>query len=213
MSAVAVSDRRIAELESHLELTSLESRVLDGALLCVARWGLAKTTLDDVSRAAGCSRATVYRAFPGGKEALFDRLLRAELDRFCASIAAQLASAATLEDLLVTGITSAGSGVLDHAALQFLLQHEPAAVLPAISFHRFDEVLATARTFATPHLERWLDTSEAQRVAEWVTRVIVSYVMCPAEGVDLRDETSVRQLVRQFILPGLAPITQEHQLA
>ena len=32
---------------------------------CIARWGTAKTTLDDIAREAGCSRATIYRLFPG----------------------------------------------------------------------------------------------------------------------------------------------------
>ena len=50
------------------------ARVLDGALACVARVGLGKTTLDDVAREAGCARATVYRCFPG-KLALFSGLV------------------------------------------------------------------------------------------------------------------------------------------
>jgi len=51
-----------------------ETEVLGATVECVARWGLSKTTLDDVARAAGVSRATVYRLFPGGR----DVLVRAE---------------------------------------------------------------------------------------------------------------------------------------
>ncbi|MEA2588672.1 MAG: hypothetical protein QOH66_1599, partial [Actinomycetota bacterium] len=47
-----------------------EQRVIDAALRCIARWGIAKTTLDDIAREASCSRATIYRLFPGGKDAL-----------------------------------------------------------------------------------------------------------------------------------------------
>ena len=42
----------------------LEERICDAALTCVARWGLTKTTLEDVARQAGCGRATIYRHFP-----------------------------------------------------------------------------------------------------------------------------------------------------
>lgn len=203
MSAVALSDRPVAVASTDLEL-----RILDATTRCVARWGVAKTTLDDVAREAGCSRASVYRAFPGGKDALVQRLVQRELTEFFDRIEGRLAAAGSLEDLLVGAIVEAGTAVLDHVALQYLLQYEPEAVLPHVSFNRFDEVLAVATDFAAPHLERWLDPHQARRSAEWVTRVVVSYVMCPSPGVDFRDEGSVRQLVRQFILPGLTESAQ-----
>ncbi len=204
MSAVALSDRPAALQD----LTQLEVRVLDAATRCIARWGVAKTTLEDVGREAGCSRASVYRAFPGGKDALVQRLVHRELDRFFARIERRAAAAGSLEDLLVGGTVEAGTAVLDHVALQYLLHYEPEAILPHVSFSRFDEVLAHAADFAAPHLERWLDPEQARRAAEWVTRVVASYVMCPSVGVDLRDEDSVRQLVRHFILPGLTRYPQ-----
>ena len=43
-------------------------RVLEGAYECIARRGMAKTTVDDVAAASGISRATIYRIFPGGKD-------------------------------------------------------------------------------------------------------------------------------------------------
>src|SRR5262245_45253316 len=48
---------------------SLEDRILAATLRCLGKWGTVKTTLDDIAREAGCSRATVYRTFPGGKDA------------------------------------------------------------------------------------------------------------------------------------------------
>ncbi len=56
-----------------------DERIVDGALRCIARWGLAKTTVEDVAREAGCSRATLYRAFPGGKDAILAAVAAAEL--------------------------------------------------------------------------------------------------------------------------------------
>src|SRR5437764_8400576 len=50
-----------------------QARIVEATLRCVARWGMAKTTLDDVAREAGLSRATVYRVVPGGKENLMVR--------------------------------------------------------------------------------------------------------------------------------------------
>jgi hypothetical protein len=66
-----------------------------------------------------------------------------------------------------------------------------------------DEVLALTCAFTTPFLGRWLDQAESRRVAEWAARIVVSYLVCPAEGVDLTDTAQVRRLVRQFVLPGI----------
>jgi len=50
--------------------------VLEAALELVGRHGLAELSMDDVAAAAGVSRATLYRLFPG-KSALFGGLIRA----------------------------------------------------------------------------------------------------------------------------------------
>jgi len=50
--------------------------ILDAALELVGRQGLADLSMDDLAAAAGVSRATVYRLFPG-KSALFGAVVRA----------------------------------------------------------------------------------------------------------------------------------------
>src|SRR5690242_15800384 len=80
-------------------LPSQADRILDGALACVARVGLGKTTLDDVAREAGCARATVYRCFPG-KQALFMALLEREIDSLGARVLAAADRAESLGDAI-----------------------------------------------------------------------------------------------------------------
>ena len=46
----------------------VDLRIRDAALVCIGRFGLAKTTVDDIAREAGCSRATLYRYFDGKPE-------------------------------------------------------------------------------------------------------------------------------------------------
>ena len=181
-----------------------EERILDAALVCIARWGLAKTGLDDVAREAGVSRATVYRAFPGGKDAVVEAVARTELARFFAAVGSRLAAAPTLEDLLVAGMAEAGTRIATHGALRALVSFEPEEILPLLAFERMDRVLAVCTAFAAPHLTRFLGPDTAARVAEWATRVVVSYSSWPSVDVDLTDEDSVRRLVRQFFLPALA---------
>lgn len=183
---------------------SQEERILSAALVCIARWGLAKTGLDDVAREAGVSRATVYRTFPGGKDAVVEAMTRTELAGFFAAVHGRVAAATNLEDLLVAGLTEAGTRIAAHGALRALVSFEPEEILPLLAFDRMDRVLAVCTAFAAPHLARFLDDTTAARVAEWATRVVVSYSSWPSVDVDLTDERSVRRLVRQLFLPALA---------
>lgn len=47
----------------HLSTESKRERILEAALACIERFGVAKTTLDDVTEASGLGRMTVYRIF------------------------------------------------------------------------------------------------------------------------------------------------------
>jgi AcrR family transcriptional regulator len=180
-----------------------EQRVIDAALRCIGRWGIAKTTLDDVAREASCSRATIYRLFPGGKEALLEATAALELHRFFTGLGRRLDDAAGLEDMLVGGIVFAARSLAGHQALQFVLAYEPEVILPRVAFHHADRVLAVVTEFTAPYLARYVAPEEASRAAEWLARIVLSYTLSPAEGVDVCDEESVRRLVRSFVLPGL----------
>jgi len=177
-------------------------RLADAALRCIARQGIAKTTLDDVARAAGCSRATVYRVFPGGKDGLLSAVVDTEVARFFSALALPMGAASDLEDVLVVGMTEAARRITGHPGLSFLLEHEPEVVLPHLTFSHMDGILAVSSTFTAPFLGRWLDHEEAKRVAEWAARIVLSHLLCPADGVELTDEIRVRRLVRTFMLPG-----------
>src|SRR4051812_35705519 len=65
---------------------TLRDRILDATVACIARHGVSHTTIDDIARAAGCGRATVYRAFAGGKDAVVVAAGARELERFLAGL-------------------------------------------------------------------------------------------------------------------------------
>lgn len=191
-----------------LSADSIESRIVDGTLRCIARFGVTKTTLDDVAREVGCSRATVYRSFPGGKDALVAALVRTEIDRFFAGLSSRVDGIDDLEDFLVAGMTYAARYLAGHEALQFLLAYEPEVILPRVSFDHMNEVLDIVCTIVSPLLARFVGEEEAPRAAEWVARIVFSYTLSPGAGVDVCDEESVRGLVRDFVVPGLVQRTR-----
>ena len=199
MAATSVVDR--AE-----SLEPLEARVLDAMLECIGRWGLAKTTADDIARTAGISRATLYRVFPGGKDVALEALLRSETARFFASVAGPLERADTLEEALVIGMVGAARFLHEHVALRYLLDHEPERVLPSPTAQGAGNAYAIATAFTAPHLQPYLpepDPGAAHAAAEWVVRQFFSYALVPSPSLDLTDERHVRRFVRTYVLPAL----------
>src|SRR5437763_11801843 len=102
-----------------LRVTTADQRILAATCRCIARWGVAKTTLDDVAGEAGCSRATIYRLFPGGKDNLLTSLVQREVAALFEALGRRLDGVDDLEELVVTGITEAARRLAGHDALQF----------------------------------------------------------------------------------------------
>lgn len=187
---------------------SLEQRIIDAALACLARWGLTKTTLEDVARQAGCGRATIYRTFQGGKAELVRAVVLREAGRFRAEVEGAVLAVDDPDDLtevITAGVVAAARFLDRHEALAHLLAHEPDVVLPHVAFHRLAGLLALVGDFAVPHLDRFLgDPEAARRAAEWLARVVLTYVLNPSDQVDLTDPVAARHLLSTYVVPGFA---------
>jgi len=183
--------------------SSTRVRIVDGALGCLARQGVAKTTVDDIARAAGLSRATLYRTFPRGKEGILAAVVETEVARLFSSLAVAMGEATDLEDVLVAGMVESARRLRSHAALSYLLEHEPGAVLPHLTFAGLDHLLMVAGDLAAPFFARWLEPEQASRAAEWAVRIVLAYCSGPPAGTDLTDPGDARALVRTFVLPGI----------
>jgi AcrR family transcriptional regulator len=216
MAAFAGGDGPVAATEVAPVATServdagVDDRICAAAMRCIARRGLRKTTLDDVATEAGCSRATIYRAFPGGKDVVMAAAARREADTVLAKLALDLAAASNLDDTLTVAVHGAARALVGHAALGYVMEHEPAVVLPHLSFEGLDPLLGRAVEFLAPFLARFLDATEARRTAEWLARLVVLYTESPAP-FDLTDVGDVRRLIDLHVLPGLAAATHQEQ--
>ena len=189
--------------------SSTRVRLVDGALSCLARLGIAKTTVDDIARSAGLSRATAYRAFPRGKEGILAAVVETEVARLFSSLAVVMGEAGDLEDVLVAGMVESARWLRGHEPLTYLLEHEPAAVLPFVTFGGFDQVMRVASDLAAPFFARWLEPEQASRAAEWAVRIVMAYCSDPSPHADLCDPADTRALVRTFVLPGILALRVE----
>jgi len=184
-------------------------RILQAAYDCVARWGFSKTTIEDAARAAQVSRATLYRAFPGGRDELLAAVVAWENARFFGRLYAEVRDAATLEEVLELGLVFAHRGIRDHEVLQRVLETEPELLLGKLTVEAAGTQKMVA-AFLAPYLARaplapGVDASEA---ADFLARMALSYISAPGRW-DLTDRAQVARLVRGELLGGiLLPATR-----
>lgn len=218
-AALTEADRVAPELVRPSDgSVDLESRILDAALALVARWGVGKTALSDIAKEAGCARATVYRAFPGGKQQLFAELGLRELGSYIESIVEAVDSAEDLEDAVTRALVVAARLLADHGAAQFVLAHEPEVLMPFLGFKQVDVLYAHVAVTVAPHLERFVPSERAAWLSEWASRSFITYVFNPAEDFDLTSIDHARRLVSSFVVPAferdlvLVPTRQQPSL-
>ncbi len=182
---------------------SQRTTIVGAALRCIARHGIAKTTVDDVAGEAGVSRATIYRVFPGGKDAVLAAAYDTEMARLFSALGVQMGEAEDLTEVLVEGIAGSSRFLEEHQAISYLVAHEPEVVLRRLAFDACDELLAVASGFVAPYLARWMSMDEARRISEWGVRIVLSYLVDPVPGVRLSDPAAARHVVETFVLPGV----------
>jgi len=182
----------------------LGARMLDATITCLARYGVGKTTIDDVAREAGCSRASVYR-YHANRNALVFAAVDREIEDLTASVLDAGRAADTLEDAIVAMFMTAARWITGHDALQRALELEPEVILPSLSFEGADRLFAEATVRFAPAFSRFLSPDRASSAAEWCTRVLLAYLHPDRAPTSMTDEDAVRVLVRAHVIPAVSP--------
>jgi AcrR family transcriptional regulator len=181
--------------------------VLEAAYACVARFGFAKTTMEDVAREAGSSRATVYRLFPGGRDELFSAMVAWEMDRFFVDLAVAVRGADDFAGTVEAALVFAHREIRTHAALQKVLATEPERLLGFMTREQ-ERILVAVVAYLRPivgaeaaagRVAPDVDLDEATR---FVATMGLSLMATPGR-YDLDDPRVVHDLVRRELLGGI----------
>jgi len=181
----------------------MRERIMEATYECVARSGLAKTTVEDVARNSELSRATIYRYFPGGKDDLIQSVVAWEARRFFLRLALEVAGAGSLGELVSMILMRGQAAVEAHEVLQTVLQTEPDLLLRQLSVEG-ERVLKLIRLYLGPYLEKVSvpDAIPIEGAADYIARMILSYITAPGSW-DLADQEQVDELVKTQILGWL----------
>jgi AcrR family transcriptional regulator len=160
-------------------------RILDAAGGLFAAHGIGSVSMGDLARAAGCSRATLYRYFPD-RHALHVAFAHREARRVGQLVAREALEVADPTARLVTAVLSAVREVRARPSLSAWFDGTDAAATAELAQ-------------SSPVIEALGRTVVADpAAARWIVRVIVSLLVAPG-----RDEAEERSMVERFVVPPL----------
>ena len=168
-------------------------KILDAADELFVRHDAAAVGMNEIARAAGCSRATLYRYFEN-RDALYTAFVHRETHRVFRDRGARLDPTATPAQRLVDAILGALRLVRENPALSswFAPSQRPIGGEMA---ERSDLIRSLTEAYLTS-----LGIADVQQKARWVVRVMISLLVFPGH-----DEADERAMLEEFVLPAVTP--------
>ncbi|WP_109530814.1 TetR/AcrR family transcriptional regulator [Nocardia aurea] len=166
-------------------------QILDAAARLFVERGVANTGMGEVAKAAGCSRATLYRYFPN-RQSLRIAFVHREARRVAAAVAREVADIADPGERVVTAMTASIRLVRDDPTLIAWFTAGDAGIANEIG--QTSEVIEAIA--AGLLADAVADDSRRSRSARWAARVILSLLTAPG-----RDNDDERAMLEQFVAP------------
>jgi AcrR family transcriptional regulator len=184
-------------LASHRSEAAVD-RILDAAAELYTLREQASIGMNEIARAAGCSRATLYRYFEN-REALRTAYVHRETHRLSRAIKEEIDGIYDPRERLIASITATLRKVRDSAALAswFAITRPPIGGELA---EKSEVITALAAAFVNSLGPE--DAAIVERRARWVVRVITSLLMYPG-----KDDADERAMIEEFVVPIVAPVS------
>ena len=169
-------------------------RILDAAGTLFALRGVEAAGMHDIARAAGCSRATLYRYFEN-RDALHTAYVHRHAHAVNRRLAEQIARIADPRERLLAALTGALALVRESPALAAWFTR---TAIGAQAAEGSDVVQAMTAGFLLSADTG--DVAAAGRQARWLVRVLTSFLTVPG-----RDADEERAMLEEFVIPRMWP--------
>lgn len=174
-------------------------KIFAGVIECVERWGIEKTTLNDIAKAAGCSRQTVYNYFPNKAEVLAAALEESSRE-FMERTEQRVLQFEDAASCLLESVVFAVLNLPKEPYLKVLTGSHFSEIFAGfynseLSRERIAEVTRLCLRNSPELLEQ---ADEIGEVTKWF---MFSLIMTP--GPIARTEDELRGFLRRRMLPGL----------
>lgn len=175
-------------------------RILDAAEGLFTRQDAATVGMNEIARAAGCSRATLYRYFEN-RDVLYTAYVHRETHRLFAEIGERLAGVTDPHQRVIEGALAALHRVRETPALASWFA-STARPIGGEMAERSDVISALVQAF----LAATGDRSDVELRARWLVRVLISLLQFPG-----RDDDDERLMLERFVAPQVAGLPQAAQ--
>ncbi|OYN75128.1 TetR/AcrR family transcriptional regulator [Mycolicibacterium sphagni] len=171
-------------------------RILDAAGDLFAKHDVASVGMNDIARAAGCSRATLYRYFEN-REVLHTAYVHREAYRLHKQMSELTSGITDPRERLLAGLTTSMELVRESPALSswFATADSPIGAEMAEQSEVIQALTSGFLLSLRPD-----DPDVVHRRARWLVRVLTSLLIFP--GRDARDE---RAMLEEFVVPMMCP--------
>jgi len=177
------------------------AKILDAGFSSIERFGLGKTTMSDVARAAGLARQTLYRYFPS-KHDLIAALVLREDEKLIAEVRAAAEPHPDLRPALEAAFGTCLRFFRNHPLLTRVMTVEPQELLPFLTVEGNPVIDLGSRTMEDVLGDRLPNASPIliHRAAETCARVITSYAITPYRD----DLDEIAASLADLLCEGLA---------
>ena len=184
---------------------NLRPQIIAAATECFARYGVKKTTIDDISKEAGVSRPTFYRFFKN-KQALLLNIATEEMRRLSLNSHRFQKKYEALDDVLAAAILHVVVESAKSDVVQFLLSAENEDYIIQITESAGDDwqlensgwQSLLARAEREGRLRQGVRHAD---IAHWITVVQTMFII---RGRAIQQEAkSLEKMIQRFVLPSI----------
>lgn len=180
-------------------MTAAEQRLLDAARGEFERYGVRRTTMDDIARRAGVSRSTLYRRYPT-KDALFEQLALVDSAELFGQLD-QLAKGRDPQSAVIDCFTAGVRLVHEMPLARAILESEPELLVGLATRTKSLPILQAAERVAGS-LRRsgvTMPDDDLRAVSEILVRLTMSLLLNPGGQLELSDSAAVRRYAERYL--------------
>ncbi|WP_280314619.1 TetR/AcrR family transcriptional regulator [Nocardia abscessus] len=184
---------------------SIESRILDAALVQFERLGVKKTTIEDIARQAGVDRVTVYRRV-GSRDDVVQAVVSREVGAVLAEVTQLPDRHDNIADLVADIFVTVLTRWRNHPLVHRMLTLEPERVITKLTTDgatTFAMSVATTTAALARAAQHGLlpETPDLMVRAEVVCRVVHSLILAPDGGTQFESDSEMAEFARKYLLP------------